>query len=56
MILQAVTILRRRGFTDFQVEINGDNLRYATTQNREQVEAFMHDEAARPYGQRNVLL
>ena len=34
VILKAVDLLRAEGFTDFVVEINGDNLRYASEQRR----------------------
>ena len=54
VLLQAATILRQSGFCDFQVEVNGDNLRYASDDNRRQVDAFRLEEEARPLSERNV--
>ncbi|WP_428395323.1 glycosyltransferase family 4 protein [Lichenicoccus sp.] len=48
VIIDAVTLLRNEGFTDFVVEINGDNLRYATEPRRRKIEAFLEAEAALP--------
>ena len=47
---------RASGFTDFVVEINGDNLRYASEARREDIKAFLDREAARPPQQRNVVM
>jgi glycosyltransferase involved in cell wall biosynthesis len=55
LILQAVDLLRAEGFTDFVVEINGDNLRYASEARRNEVEAFLKAEAERPADERNVI-
>ena len=41
ILLRAVQILRAEGFTDFTVELNGDNLRYATSTIREEIESFL---------------
>ncbi len=54
VILRAVALLRAEGFTNFAVELNGDNLRYASPAVREEVEAFLADEAALPVQQRIV--
>lgn len=54
IILRAVSILRAEGFTDFTVELNGDNLRYATAAIREEIERFLAEEKELPFGQRIV--
>ncbi len=54
VMLQAVRQLRAEGFTDFQVEINGDNLKYATEARRAEIEAFMAEEEERPFDERIV--
>jgi glycosyltransferase involved in cell wall biosynthesis len=54
VIIQAVQLLRASGFTDFVVEINGDNLRYASPAYRKDVQGFLDEEAAKPVGDRNV--
>ncbi|MCW5717089.1 MAG: glycosyltransferase family 4 protein [Bauldia sp.] len=56
VIFEAVTRLRMAGFTDFVVEINGDNLVYATPEFRKRFEDFMAEEEARPMEERNVFL
>lgn len=56
VILQAVQQLRAEGFTDFVVEINGDNLQYASEQRRAEFEAFIAKESALPVGERLVFL
>lgn len=48
VILQAVNELRAGGFTDFRVEINGDNLQYASAERRDEIEAFLSREKERP--------
>ena len=48
ILLRAVSALRAQGFTDFVVELNGENLRYASAPIREEIEAFLAAEAARP--------
>ena len=54
VILDAVQKLRAQGFTDFSVEINGDNLKYASEQRRSQFETFMEAEKVLPEDQRVV--
>ncbi len=54
VILRAVTLLRAEGFTDFAVELNGDNLRYASAPVREEIETFLALEAERPLDERLV--
>ncbi len=54
ILLEAVSILRSSGFTDFSVELNGDNLRYASESRRSQIEAFLTQEAQRPLAERIV--
>ena len=56
VILEAVEHLRGTGFTDFVVEINGDNLRFASEIRRREFEAFLAREADLPGGQRNVVM
>ena len=56
VILEAVEHLRASGFTDFVVELNGDNLRYASEDRRTQIEAFLQQEAQRPYDEQNVVM
>lgn len=55
VILRAVDILRARGFTDFRVELNGDNLRFATAPVREEIEKFLAAESQRPSEQQLVI-
>ena len=54
VILCAVMHLRAEGFTAFAVEINGDNLRYASEAHRLEIELFQREEEARPFGERIV--
>ena len=54
VIFKAVQVLRGQGFTDFRVELNGDNIRVATPGVRQELEAFLAEEKARPPSQRNV--
>jgi glycosyltransferase involved in cell wall biosynthesis len=56
VILQAVQQLRAEGFTDFVVEINGDNLQYASAERRAEFEAFIAKENQLPVGERIVFL
>jgi glycosyltransferase involved in cell wall biosynthesis len=56
VILEAVDLLRGSGFTDFVVEINGDNLRYASEPRRKAFEAFMAREAERRPEEQNVVM
>jgi len=54
LLLQAVELLRADGFTAFTVEINGDNLRYASARRRAEIERFIEAEQTRPPGERIV--
>jgi glycosyltransferase involved in cell wall biosynthesis len=54
VILRAVQILRDEGFTDFTVQINGDNLKFASEERREEIAAFQKNEALLPPGKRIV--
>ena len=54
IILRAVALLRAEGFTDFVVELNGDNLRYASAAMRDEMQAFLKAEAERPVQERIV--
>jgi glycosyltransferase involved in cell wall biosynthesis len=46
LLLEAVQILRAEGFTDFSVDINGDNLRFASEVRRAEIESFLRAENA----------
>src|SRR5438874_4074332 len=54
IILRAVALLRAEGFTDFTVEINGDNINYASPEVRAEIEEFIEAEKQRPPGERLV--
>lgn len=54
ILLEAVEILRSEGFTNFQIEINGDNIKFASEQRRRQFEEFLEAEQARAPETRNV--
>ena len=54
IILRAVAILRQQGFTDFKVELNGDNFRYCTPVLAKEIENFLAEENERPFAQRIV--
>ena len=54
ILLEAVERLRSTGFTDFTVEINGDNLRYASEERRKEIKEFLEREDAKPTSGRNV--
>ena len=54
LLLEAVTLLRSEGFIDFQVEINGANLNFASAARRAEFEAFMAREQAMPPVERKV--
>ncbi len=54
VLLRAVQQLRAEGFKDFVVEINGDNMQYATTERRAELEAFFAKESELPVGDRIV--
>ena len=55
VLLEAVTLLRAGGFTDFTVEINGDNIHFATPKRRAEIEAFLAEEEKLPLAERNVV-
>ena len=55
VILAAVALLRADGFNDFTVEINGDNIQFATSARRQEIEDFLAVEAERPAAERNVV-
>jgi glycosyltransferase involved in cell wall biosynthesis len=55
IILRAVAILREQGFVSFKVELNGDNLRYATPALSKEIEDFLAEEEERPFAERIVL-
>jgi glycosyltransferase involved in cell wall biosynthesis len=54
IILRAVAILREQGFTNFKVELNGDNLRLGTPALAKEIEEFFAEENERPFAQRIV--
>jgi glycosyltransferase involved in cell wall biosynthesis len=54
IILRAVQLLRAEGASGFSVDLNGDNLRYASAAIRQEIEAFLADEALLPADQRIV--
>jgi glycosyltransferase involved in cell wall biosynthesis len=54
IVLRAVDLLRADGMTDFHVEINGDNMRFASAPVRAEIEAFLAAEQQRPPSQRLV--
>ena len=54
LILEAVEQLRAEGFDDYFIEINGDNLVYASQTRRAEIEAFRDSERARPVAERRV--
>jgi glycosyltransferase involved in cell wall biosynthesis len=54
VILRAVQILRAEGFTDFSVDLNGDNLRYSSVELQAEIGAFLSAEAALPIDERIV--
>lgn len=55
VLLRAASLLRAQGFTDFVVEVNGDNLRFASPAGRAEFEGFRAAEEALPIEQRNVV-
>ncbi len=54
ILLRAVRILRAEGFSDFQVELNGANIEFASDSVREEIEVFLAEEAALPLAERIV--
>jgi glycosyltransferase involved in cell wall biosynthesis len=56
VLLRAVEYLRDSGFTDFTVEINGDNIRYASEERRKEIQDFLAREAEKPSSEQNVAM
>jgi len=56
IILRAVRHLRAEGFENFTIDLNGDNLRYASEAVRDEVEAFLTEEKALPPDKQIVVL
>lgn len=56
VILEAVQLLRAEGFEDFQVELNGDNLKYASEARRKEIEGFIEAERKLPPAKRKVTM
>ncbi len=54
LLLEAVKELRAEGFNDFVLEINGDNLKFASDARRTEIEAFIAAENQLPAGERSV--
>jgi glycosyltransferase involved in cell wall biosynthesis len=54
ILLRAVQILRSEGFSDFTVEINGDNLQYASPSIRDEITEFLAAERNLPLGEQIV--
>jgi glycosyltransferase involved in cell wall biosynthesis len=52
VILEAITKLRSDGFTDFTVEINGDNIKWASEARRKQFHEFLEAEGLLPANER----
>jgi glycosyltransferase involved in cell wall biosynthesis len=56
VLLEAVQQLRADGFKDFVVELNGDNLRYASGSRRTEIETFLKEESGLAAAERVVTL
>jgi glycosyltransferase involved in cell wall biosynthesis len=56
IILRAVQLLRAQGFEDFTVQINGENIQWATPAVREEIEAFMALEDELPADEKIVFM
>ncbi|WP_298224102.1 glycosyltransferase family 4 protein [Acidocella sp.] len=54
VLLEAVNMLRADGFEDFAVEINGENIHFASPARRREIETFLAQEAERPLAERRV--
>jgi glycosyltransferase involved in cell wall biosynthesis len=54
VLLRAVALLRSEGFTDFAVELNGDNRQYASEDRRAEIDNFLAAEQALPFDQQIV--
>jgi glycosyltransferase involved in cell wall biosynthesis len=55
VLLRAVQLLRSEGFDDFVVEINGDNLQFASDARRLEIETFLEKESELPVEERIVV-
>ncbi len=55
VLLEAVQQLRAEGFKNFVIEINGDNLQYASAARRAEIEAFRAAEQELPVEDKNVV-
>lgn len=56
IVLRAVRTLRAQGFTDFRVELNGENIKWASPAIRAEVENFLALEAELPHEEQIVFL
>jgi glycosyltransferase involved in cell wall biosynthesis len=56
VLIEAAGLLRDEGFVDFTIEVNGDNLRFASEARRREIEAFFTAEQARPPSEQRVRL
>ncbi len=54
VLLEAVALLRAEGFTDFSVEVNGENIHFASPAIRARIEKFQAGEAELPPAERRV--
>lgn len=54
ILLRAVAILRAQNFTDFVVEINGANIKYASPEIKEEIETFLAEEEKLPIKDRVI--
>ena len=54
LLLEAAALLRAEGFCEFSIEINGENLRYASEARRAEIEAFRQAEEVLPPERRLV--
>ncbi len=54
IVLRAVDLLRAADFTDFHLDINGDNIRFSTGPVRKEIEDFLAAEQERPPAERIV--
>jgi glycosyltransferase involved in cell wall biosynthesis len=56
VLLRAVRILRAQKFDDFVVEINGENIKWASAPIREEIENFLAEEKELPHDEQVVVL
>jgi glycosyltransferase involved in cell wall biosynthesis len=54
ILLRAVRLLRAQGFLDFRVELNGDNIKWASSEVREEIEGFLAEERELPHQEQIV--